>query len=45
MLIYLQGWILVQAMLAILAWRFLGGWVGAFFCLAGSLIYIIWDVV
>ena len=43
MLAYLQGWILLQAMMVIACWRFLGGWIGAFFYLAGALIYTVWD--
>ena len=44
MLLYLQGWMLLQAMIAIAAWRFLGGWLGALMALTGSFLYTIWDV-
>lgn len=41
----MQGWILLQAMLVITAWRFFGGWIGALAALAGSFIYTVWDIV
>jgi hypothetical protein len=44
MLTYIQGWILLQAMMAIAAWRFCGGWLGAFMILAGSFLYTVWEV-
>jgi hypothetical protein len=45
MLAYFQGWILLQAILAITAWRYLGGWLGAVAALAGSMFYTIWNAV
>ncbi len=40
---YLQGWMLFQAILTILALQFLGGWKGAVGALFGSLIYLLWN--